>query len=368
MNLIVANISTILETPAGVFIAVLLSIDLLAFLGGISLVVVFRLRLRFRSNVKAVRISQAKESLEKYLAGDVQSGDDAAVLLSVLPPDDMASIFLEYSRLIEGESLELIIELFRGAGLTEWVLKAAHSHRWWKRMWVARLVELLQPEQAEALILKLISDRHPIVRMNAIQVAYNYPTEAVVQAMFELMEREDDVAHSMLKDTLIRVGAVISEPLKEFLSDRSHGEKCFVAAIDVAGAIKDPSFKEILLNIMREETGEPQAAAARALSSCPDEETVGELVNALNAEYDGARAMAIFSLGKIGDPQAVKHLVSAFPDKSWMVRYHCAAALHNLGEEGIAALKRCKNHSDRYVSEMAAHMLDVQWTAEAWET
>jgi HEAT repeat protein len=118
----------------------------------------------------------------------------------------------------------------------------------------------------------------------------------------------------------------------------------------------------------------PDPAAVRALAAHPDPEIRVEAVRTLGtiapdaesvavclATMDDAewppRALAAWSLGRLGDDRAIPRLEQAMGDTAYWVRHHVADALGGLGAAGEAALRRGLDHANPFVRDMAAQAL-----------
>jgi len=76
------------------------------------------------------------------------------------------------------------------------------------------------------------------------------------------------------------------------------------------------------------------------------------------------RALAAWSLGRVGDERALPRLARAMGDPAYWVRHHVAEAMAALGQPGAAALRRGLEDANPFVRDMAAQALFMRALAE----
>ena len=141
------------------------------------------------------------------------------------------------------------------------------------------------------------------------------------------------------------------------------------------GVARDPRGDVALAGLLRESTEEEvRISAARSLGRVGDAACVPALVAALDpAESWGVRAQDAKSLGALGAVEALAPLEACLSDRAWWVRANAARALRELGEPGLAVLRRAVDHQDRYAADrareqLALHAVAVERAAEALES
>jgi HEAT repeat protein len=102
---------------------------------------------------------------------------------------------------------------------------------------------------------------------------------------------------------------------------------------------------------------EVRISAARALGRVGTTACVPALTAALASEAWPVRAQAAKSLGALHGADALEPLERCLSDHAWWVRANAARALRELGEPGIAALRRALEHDDRYAADRAREQL-----------
>lgn len=345
--------------PLGLFLFLLIAADIVAiFAGGIA-VAAFRIRRHLYLKYRYQHSLALRPCVEALIAGDGSRLEEFLALSNKLKRAELGSMFLEYDRLVAGEYRERLVAAFLKTSLPQWSVAASKSRRWWPRLQSVRIIPLAPDDLREKMLIQFLNDSHPFVRVYAVQAATEHPTPGVIDALFKRLENKDAGFELFaLKDALTRLGFSVSERLVSFMLE-DHEIKSMTTALEVAEKLNDPVFIIPMLALLKNATGEIQAAAARALASYPDELVVTELRTALRSENDDTRAMAAYSLGKLSNPAVVPDLYAALPDRAWKVRYHCAAALKKLGPAGLEALNNAQSHEDHFVVDITKYILSL---------
>lgn len=131
------------------------------------------------------------------------------------------------------------------------------------------------------------------------------------------------------------------------------------------GVARDPRGDVALAGLLRDSAEEEvRISAARALGRVGDAACVPALVAALDpSERWPVRAQAAKSLGALGAAEALAPLEACLSDRAWWVRANAARALRELGEPGLAALRRAVDHEDRYAADRAREQLALHAVA-----
>ncbi|HEV7773517.1 MAG TPA: HEAT repeat domain-containing protein [Conexibacter sp.] len=131
------------------------------------------------------------------------------------------------------------------------------------------------------------------------------------------------------------------------------------------GVARDPRGDVALAGLLRTSPEEEvRISAARALGRVGDAACMPALVAALDpGETWSVRAQAAKSLGALGAAEALEPLEACLSDRAWWVRANAARALRELGEPGLAALRRAVDHQDRYAADRAREQLALHAVA-----
>jgi HEAT repeat protein len=160
----------------------------------------------------------------------------------------------------------------------------------------------------------------------------------------------------MGRGSVPRIGALLRSSRSPAMT------KALLQVTGQLGAAADPGLVRTLVS---HEDPEVRIEALRALGMLgPAAGSVAACLRALDDPEWPARALAAWSLGRLGDEVAVARLRQAMGDAGYWVRHHVAEALAALGEAGEAALRGAADDPNPFVRDMAAQALYLR-TARA---
>jgi HEAT repeat protein len=225
----------------------------------------------------------------------------------------------------------------------------------------ARLPHALEP------LLELFNHAKPVVRRMAARAAAG--TLAIMppqdgpedpHARFVDALRRADLQPGVVQESLLlletRAGPILSELLADpDLSDtlrwvvlETTGRLGLAAMADqvaASGAHPDPEIRAATLR------------ALRRLGSVP-EGTEAMVLDAVGDDVDFVRVQAAHAAAFVPAELALPVLEPRLEDPSWWVRRAAAGSMANLGEDGVAAVKRAaETHPDPAAREMAVQIL-----------
>ncbi|HEU5041237.1 MAG TPA: HEAT repeat domain-containing protein, partial [Gemmatimonadales bacterium] len=103
---------------------------------------------------------------------------------------------------------------------------------------------------------------------------------------------------------------------------------------------------------------EVRVEAVRVLGTlAPDAESAAVCLDAMDDAEWPVRALAAWTLGRVGDARALARLRGAMGDPAYWVRHHVAEAMASLGEPGAAALRHGLEDANPFVRDMAEQTL-----------
>jgi HEAT repeat protein len=131
-------------------------------------------------------------------------------------------------------------------------------------------------------------------------------------------------------------------------------EASLARALGIAG---DRRGAVALVELLHSDSEEVQVSAARALGRVGGAECLPPLIAALSSHFWPVRAQAAKALGTLRASPALGPLEDCLSDRAWWVRANAARALRELGEPGLAALRRALEHDDPYAADRAREQL-----------
>lgn len=252
------------------------------------------------------------------------------------------------------------------SGLAERLGLVAHGERlcrsrlWWRRLAGARLLTLAGA--AGDTVLGLAHDPHPLVRGQVAEWCGRTPTPAAIRTLVEMLGDPDRASRFAVQDALVRVGEPAVEPLRDRLSelDARLGDPLEArSGLAVARGLGDGRLSDPALALSHHGDPMVRRGAYRALGMTGGAEAAARLEAALEDRFAPARAAAAEALGVMGHWPAARRLAGSLGDPSWDVRSAAGQALIRLGPPGELLLRRASRSDDRFVADMAHHVLDT---------
>jgi HEAT repeat protein len=312
-----------------------------------------------RADARAARLRQA---LEPMLAGCAERDATEAEVewLARLPRGDGRTVLVACLEALPGlapEAAERVRDALGSSGLGRREVTMLRHRSAARRIEGCRFAGRLGDTGAVPLLVERLGDRDPAVRREAIRALGELRAVDAVGDIAETIESIGEWGNLLLVMALIRMGPEAAPPIAALL----------------AGA-KSPSMSKALLQVTGRLGVASDPALIRALAAHPEVEVRVEAVRVLgciarsaeasnvclgamdDAEWP-VRALAAWSLGRVGDERAVPRLARAMGEPAYWVRHHAAEAMAALGERGEAALRRGLEDENPFVRDMAAQVL-----------
>jgi HEAT repeat protein len=261
----------------------------------------------------------------------------------------------ELAPALHGSQRASLARLAAEAGLVRRAERLCLSRRWRRRLRGARLLSLLGG--GESAVPVLLGDPQPQVRAQAVEWAADHPTPANVERLLGMLTDEPGVSPFVVKDSLVRLGPAVVEPLATRLASvRGAGA---VPLLEIAVWLNDPRLLAPALSRCGDRDARVRALAAGLIGGLGGADGVRALER-LVADPEGAvRAAAIQSLGKLGHWPAAALIAARLGDQSWEVRRAAALALRSLEAPGELLLRRALSDPDPFARDMAKQVLDL---------
>ncbi len=300
------------------------------------------------------QMTAARNSLARLLTSGTVKVEEIEALRQ-LPRDVQVMAFLEISRNLTGTGKERLRFVAREVMLLDRARKLCESRRWTRRLRGARL--LARMDVADPIVEKLLADRHPAVRAQAAEWAAAHPSPAVISAMLAMLADPATQARFAVQDALLRMGAIIAEPLAAFLE--THSGPPAESGLRVAEALAETRFLPAALRLSASENVGVRIAATNLLGAIGDSASAARLTELLKDSDLRARAAAAHGLGRMQHWQAASQLADSLRDSAWRVRRDAALALRAIGAPGTLFLRRALKSDDAFAADMAQQILDL---------
>ena len=313
----------------------------------------------FLTKKRALRqMTAARDSLAKLLTSGTIMVEEIETLRE-LPRDVQVMAFLEISRNLTGTGKERLRFVAGEVSLLDRARKLCESRRWTHRLRGARL--LARMDVADPIVEKLLADPHPAVRAQAAEWAATHPSPKVISAMLTMLADPATQARFAVQDALLRMGAIIAEPLAAFLE--THSGPPAESGLRVAEALAETRFLPAALRLSTSENSSVRIAATNLLGAIGSAASAERLTERLKDSDSRVRAAAAHGLGRMQHWQAASQLADSLRDSAWRVRRDAALALRAIGAPGALFLRRALKGDDAFAADMAQQILDLPTAA-----
>ena len=279
--------------------------------------------------------------------------------------DTLVLELYDFSGRVSGAPWERLISTVRSMPGPEGQLRRHVTSRlWWKRLLGARALAVMGTIDDLPLAQKLVSDRHPAVKIAAISIARRVRDERLLTDVLDQAIVSRRVVRGYMFDTLTSA----RRELVPILQRRLREPKSVFELRDLirlAGTLATPELLEPILGLTTHEDTEVRGGSARSLGNFPHADSTSALLRLIQDPAWQVRTRAATSLGALRAEEALDLLRAALRDDNWWVRLRAALALRRLGERGIDQLDQAAHDDDRFASEMATYTLHLTDAAVA---
>ena len=286
--------------------------------------------------------------------------EDRLEPLRSLTREQQLHLFSEIIPNIIGSRQSTLTQLAGDIGLIDWAESLCNSRFWWRRLKGIRVLTLL--DGGEDVVPDLFEDIHPAVRRQAVEWAAAHPTTPLICGLLEMLDNRQDPARFSIKDSLLRMGYPVAEPMREALNSSTAGN--LVGVLEVAIGLASPQFLSPALDLCSNEDPSVRALAAKLLGALGGGPAAEVLTGMLSDQEAQARQAAAAALGKLGHWPAATAVAYLLRDPVWAVRREAGLALRNFGAPGFLILRRSLGDEFAPAADMAKQVLDIPIQAE----
>ena len=312
-----------------------------------------------RGDARAARLQQA---LEPMLAGWAERPPAPAEVewLARLPRGDGRTVLiacLEALPALAPDAAERVRGAIQRSGLAGREVALLRHRSAARRIEGCRFAGRMGDTGVVPLLVERLRDRDPAVRREAIRALGELRAAEAVGEIAGAIEAMSEWGNLLLVMALIRMGSESAPRIGALLavSKSPAMTKGLLQVTSRLGAAADPA---MIRTLAGHPDPEVRVEAVRVLGAIvPDGETSSVCLAAMDDPEWPVRALAAWSLGRVGDERAIARLARAMGDPAYWVRHHVAAALGALGERGEAALRRGLKDENPFVRDMAAQTL-----------
>lgn len=314
--------------------------------------------LHFHQRNEERLIAGARDRLARLLTRSTVDPEDV-LSLKKLPRSVQVAVFLEISQNVTGTGKERLRFLAGEISLLGRARKFCQSRRWGHRLRGARI--LARMDVSDPVVERLLRDPHPAVRAQAAEWGAAQPSIPVVFELLNMLADPATMARFAVQDALLRMGAIVVDPLAQFLG--THSGEPAESGLKVAEALAGPRFLPAGIRFSTNSDPALRTSAANLLGAIGDVSAASRLIQMLSDPDSDVRAAAARGLGRMRHWQAASNLGKTLCDSTWRVRRESGLALRAVGAPGVLLLRRALKGSDAFAADMAQLILDLPATA-----
>jgi hypothetical protein len=341
-------------TPAYTWLWIVLGVEGVALAGCLSLMMGRTAWLRWETFRWERKIHEARAALILALETGLASGDELAVV-HTLPRRIQITLFVNLAEQFSGTQLNALTNIARRFHIVQHGEKLCRSRRWPRRIRGIRLLTALG--EGDDIIPSLFHDPSPIVRSEVVHWGADHPCAAIIDHVLRTLTDADGFCRFAAHNALHRMGAAAVEPLERYLASQTG--TALERGLAVAASLGHEAFADLAGKLAAHNSPTIRKLALDTLARAGDLQSAPLVIDRLNDPASPVRQSALRTLGHLRCWQAAPAMGRLLGDPVWTVRQEAGTALRSLGAPGILVLRRELSHSDRFVADMARHMLGL---------
>jgi len=299
-----------------------------------------------------VRRARGRIALQSVLDGESATGRRR---LAASSRRLRLEVLMDVAPSLRGAQRERLTALADDLGILATAEARCGSPWWWRRLRGARMCTSLGG--GTTAVPPLLADRRAEVRAQAARWVVRHPDEELISLLLRMLDADDGATRFAVKDSLIRIGRLVTPALAAHLSVRAGPS--LAPALDVAVALADPALLPAALAFCTDEVALTRALAAALAGAIGGGPAVDVLMRMLDDDAADVRAAAARALGRAEHWPATPSVAKLLGDPCWDVRLQAAVALRTLGSPGMLFLRRAASGGDPTAAEAARHLLDL---------
>ena len=313
-------------------------------------------------NRRAARTHQVELTLERMLQSWIDHTPSPPELdwLNILNAADQRVVFRFCIRMLPNlpsDAGERARGALRRAGLVAWQVARLQARSPAERAEACAILGRLGLADAVPLLVERLGDRDARVRRRAISALADLQAVERLDAIADAIEAKGEWGNLLVVMALVRMGPASVSRIGALL-ENSRSPAMTKALLQVTGRLGRTDDPAAVRALAMHSDPEVRIEAVRTLGSiAPAAESVTICLAAMEDSEWPARALAAWSLGRLGDERAIPRLQQAMGDPAYWVRHHTAEAIAAMGDAGEATLRRCLDDANPFVRDMATQAL-----------
>jgi hypothetical protein len=301
-------------------------------------IVTVRVFRRTRDRKRAVLAAGPRRALLAFIA---DNGEEGSHDLVAIPDDAWRAVeptALALLGKLRGEAHLGLVSVFVRRGTGRAALRDLRSRSRVKRARAAQVLGDLALRQAVPELCRLLTDRHPEVRVVTVRALGRIGDPAAAWRIIASLDRSDPLPAQLATHALAQLGAEAEVTLSAALDHPQ--ARVRAVCLDALGLLGATGAVHRVARVLRDDAVlDVRVAAAANLGRLGTRTAVEPLTLALRSSRPAPlRAAAARALGVLGAPSAVPTLAELLDDDEFQVAHEAAHALRRLGRPGTEAL------------------------------
>ncbi len=311
-----------------------------------SVVAMMMLIMRKRRVLKGqLAWKQRKDEVVQIVLGALSSPprDDAKLRISGGRDLRLVSeIAYDLSASIRGDMRERLIAMLEQVGGREAnIMQLKSPHEWLRVQAVESLTLFPRGDDVSNALMVALDDISPRVRIIAAKALVDMGADLSVTQVIEKFSVSGAANPRSLREIVRKLAPhSVPELLRISIAEQTHSELARLLAIDALGTAHDYTVLPYLRSLFVSDSVNIRAEVLRALTNIGHPSALPVVMMGLADDTWIVRSQAAICAGRIGLHDTIPLLADHLEDPEWWARYRAASALRQIGDDGLAALKR----------------------------
>lgn len=239
-----------------------------------------------------------------------------------------------------------------------WLEKPLLGGDWAQRFFAAQSFGLVYEEKDEANLIKLVQDKNPLIRLNALSAAIARGSKSSIQLLIDEISYSSWLTQSMYLKAFSKASPYTREYVIERLKESTEPNvrsTCYNILLKYPEAEVDWDINQDIHST----NVKLKLAAIRYLCYVDRENGTPFLLQALNDESWQVRAVAIYIINNLRYRNAIPDIQHCLDDSNPWVRLYAGETLKNLQQEGFGIVRTRDIHEESAVFDVALQLLDT---------
>jgi len=341
-------------TPAHTWLWIVLGVESLILAGCLGLLLGRTIWLRWEALRWEPRFREVRNALIQALETPAIA-DCNLPAAHTLPRRMQIRLFIELAERLSGTRLRELTNIARRLAIVQYGEALCRSRRWSRRTQGSRLLTALG--EGEHVIPSLFQDPSPIVRSEVVHWAADHPSPVTIEKVLRALTDEDGFCRFAAHNALHRMGAAAVRPLDRYIGSQTG--PALERAMGVAASLGHEEFSGLAGKLVDHGSPVIRRLALDTLARSGNLQSVPLVLKRLHDAEAPVRQAAVRTLGHLHCWQAAPAIGCLLADPVWAVRQETGAVLRSLGAPGILVLRRALTNPDRFVADMARHILGL---------